>query len=271
MSKIHCNVIEDLMPSYIDNICSKESKILVEEHLQKCEACQKYKHRISEQDIKLSLVNNEEIDFVKKIRRNMNLKAALSLIVIFGISTSFAAVYLQENHYIAPFFGLLPILLICNHFMFLRQDNKERPMSKKYVCIHGVNLILVLYMPFLMLVLSNNWIESSRYPFGLREDQIGLFVHYQLLIIMIAEIIIWIGTVMIRIKKTYFYSNLSSISIIGVWLALYYIQMTHSVASVSEYLRSNRMSIGILVEGFIIMVIICIIERVRRKTNSHVR
>ena len=271
MSKIHCHVIEDLMPSYIDNICSKESKILVEEHLQGCEACQKYKHRISEQDIKLSLVNHEEMDFMKKIRRNMNLKTAFSLIMIFGISISFAAVYLQENHYIAPFFVLLPILLICNHFMFLRQDNKEQPSDKKYVWIHIANLFLVLYMPFLMLILSNNWIQSSSYPFRLREDQIGLFVHYQLLIIMIVEIFIWTGTVVIRVKKAYFYSPLSTMSIIGVWLALYYIQMIHLMSSVAEYLKINRMSLGILVEGLIVMGGIGMIERLRRKVNSHAR
>lgn len=37
--KLHCTVIEDLLPIYIDGICSQESEVLVEEHLLQCPAC----------------------------------------------------------------------------------------------------------------------------------------------------------------------------------------------------------------------------------------
>ena len=37
--KIECKVIEDLLPLYSDNVCSDESKKIVEEHLQECEIC----------------------------------------------------------------------------------------------------------------------------------------------------------------------------------------------------------------------------------------
>lgn len=36
-----CNVIEDLIPLYIDNTCSKESSELIEEHIKTCESCTK--------------------------------------------------------------------------------------------------------------------------------------------------------------------------------------------------------------------------------------
>ena len=41
MSKndIPCNVIVDLLPLYKENICSGETKKLVEEHLRSCEEC----------------------------------------------------------------------------------------------------------------------------------------------------------------------------------------------------------------------------------------
>lgn len=39
MGKMECHVIEDLLPSYADDICSPETKQEVEEHLQECEAC----------------------------------------------------------------------------------------------------------------------------------------------------------------------------------------------------------------------------------------
>ena len=37
--KINCNVIRDLLPLYADQICSNESKELVDEHLAQCRDC----------------------------------------------------------------------------------------------------------------------------------------------------------------------------------------------------------------------------------------
>lgn len=40
--KITCNVIEDLLPLYVDQLLSEDSRSLVEEHIRECEACQKH-------------------------------------------------------------------------------------------------------------------------------------------------------------------------------------------------------------------------------------
>lgn len=38
---MNCNVVEDLIPLYIDGCCSEESKKLVEEHIEDCDGCRK--------------------------------------------------------------------------------------------------------------------------------------------------------------------------------------------------------------------------------------
>ncbi len=70
--KTNCKVIEDLLPLYIDEVCSDESKRLVEEHLEECDACSA-KLNAQKADI---TVDKEEIeqnlkakDPFKKIRR----------------------------------------------------------------------------------------------------------------------------------------------------------------------------------------------------------
>lgn len=40
--KYSCNVVKDLLPLYVDNICSKESKEIVEQHLSECVDCKAY-------------------------------------------------------------------------------------------------------------------------------------------------------------------------------------------------------------------------------------
>ncbi len=39
MNEMKCGVIRDLLPLYHDGVCSEESRALVEEHLEGCEAC----------------------------------------------------------------------------------------------------------------------------------------------------------------------------------------------------------------------------------------
>lgn len=41
MAKISCDVIKDLLPLYQDEVCSEDSQLLVEEHVQACSECQK--------------------------------------------------------------------------------------------------------------------------------------------------------------------------------------------------------------------------------------
>lgn len=39
--KVTCKIVEDLLPLYVDNVCSDQSKRAVEEHLQECDKCRK--------------------------------------------------------------------------------------------------------------------------------------------------------------------------------------------------------------------------------------
>ena len=39
VNEVGCNVIGDLMPSYLDAICSEEGRSLVDRHLKNCAQC----------------------------------------------------------------------------------------------------------------------------------------------------------------------------------------------------------------------------------------
>ncbi len=46
--KYPCSVIRDLLPLYHDGVCSEESRIIIEEHLTECPACEKYRAELCE-------------------------------------------------------------------------------------------------------------------------------------------------------------------------------------------------------------------------------
>ena len=58
--KTDCNVIRDLLPLYADEVCSSESRAMVDEHLQECPACMEELARIRESEIENHLVAEKE-------------------------------------------------------------------------------------------------------------------------------------------------------------------------------------------------------------------
>ncbi len=40
MSRVNCDIVRDLLPSYLDGICSESSRKAVEQHTSECRECQ---------------------------------------------------------------------------------------------------------------------------------------------------------------------------------------------------------------------------------------
>lgn len=66
--KTTCDIIEDLLPLYLDDACSEESKRAVEEHLSSCEKC-KEDLRIMQSKIKAILPDVQEEEIIKAAKK----------------------------------------------------------------------------------------------------------------------------------------------------------------------------------------------------------
>lgn len=71
MSKVSCEIIKDMLPLYYDDVCSDDSKKMVEEHLVECHSCKTELDRLKV-DFKLP---KEEIE---KIRKDSNVIKKIS-------------------------------------------------------------------------------------------------------------------------------------------------------------------------------------------------
>lgn len=84
--KTECEIVQDLLFSYADEVLNTQSKRLVEKHLLECKECQ-----LKFDEIKKDIENNEnnqkkQIDYLKKIRRKNFIKSILiSIGIIFSI------------------------------------------------------------------------------------------------------------------------------------------------------------------------------------------
>ena len=95
--KIPCNIVQDLLPNYIEDLCSEETKQQLGEHLQKCQECnRKYKEMVGELSEEYSMEEEdnllEEIQPLKKIKRRhiwqLVSLGALIVITVIGAGVS---------------------------------------------------------------------------------------------------------------------------------------------------------------------------------------
>jgi hypothetical protein len=90
MKKTDCSVVKDLLPLYIDDVCSPESKEIVDEHLKQCRECTAEKAKMTGEidlpkDTGLKALMNIQITLSKKVKRRFVVLGAALLVVIFGV------------------------------------------------------------------------------------------------------------------------------------------------------------------------------------------
>ena len=87
---VKCEIIKDILPLYVDNVCSAESRELVEEHISACESC-KAELENMQSEVKLAVSAQETVqrtDILKSIKKKFFKKkiAAVSASVAASIA-----------------------------------------------------------------------------------------------------------------------------------------------------------------------------------------
>ena len=107
MEKINCNVIQDILPLYIEDAVSEDTKELVEEHLQNCEICQRVYHETKadlENDMKIyaqTKENSNEANDLKNFRKFLKKRKIKTILL--SIATTvicFLAVFTFMNKHV---------------------------------------------------------------------------------------------------------------------------------------------------------------------------
>lgn len=81
MSKKDCKIIEDLLPNYIDGLTNDETNRYIKEHLSICEKCNEIFKDMTK-DIEIDKIDTNEIDYLKKVKRNFKIGFVLMLLNI---------------------------------------------------------------------------------------------------------------------------------------------------------------------------------------------
>jgi len=104
MNKISCKVIEDLCPLYVDDVCSDESKKIIEEHILECNDC-KIRLQAMQQDlsikppvIKESITEKKLFKKIKKIWITSMVFVLIFSSILFAFLSSHKPELFQEGN-----------------------------------------------------------------------------------------------------------------------------------------------------------------------------
>lgn len=68
---VDCGVVDDLLPSYLEGLCTDSSRRLVEAHLEDCPACTEKARRLRESILSGAGLERQALDTARKIRRRL--------------------------------------------------------------------------------------------------------------------------------------------------------------------------------------------------------
>ena len=106
MDRMHCDIVKDLLPLYVDDVCSEKSKREIEKHLEECEDCRCYYEMLKEDNPKVekdwtssNLLEGEFIQAIeKKIKYKITLDMVIAGFIVFLVCAIGGVIYTEYDH-----------------------------------------------------------------------------------------------------------------------------------------------------------------------------
>lgn len=222
MSKRDCDIIKDLLPSYVDEICSEASKEWIEEHLTECEECRATAELMKNTEISSKRLEQESLEAGRKvIRQNLRrsvLNLGLCLLMAFLILFVFELDSVQIPHmalYIAFPICMLMTWLSCRNQTRLRTwDTWDTVGTVLAVVAMGYGALMMWY--------CFSQAFKGETVFGLAPNNFGPFLYGQMVLAAVVCFIVYMLQMVRTVKQGRSNSLPLSLSLTGIFLMMAY-------------------------------------------------
>ena len=255
--KGNCNITKDLLPLYIEEICSEDSLKYVDEHLQECEECRKTCALLKKTELTDLATVKQEINALKKLKKSITEK--ILYLYLLCIITIVVIVFLLMVHvntltnYVCFFLMPLTMLITCAAFS---QQTSPTSLSLRWKWLFAVQSILILYSIVLMFVVMESALFASPPP-CMPLVKTGPFLATQFTIISTASLVLLIVHLYQATMKKGCYTPISNVSILCIFLNLNYHSMLYGMDSADTFINAMEedtlilLSIGIFTIVFL--------------------
>lgn len=264
MSKTNCNVIKDLLPSYVENVCSDDTKEFVENHLSECENCRKFTEMMQKTELVSEQTDKEAMDYMKKVKRHVLNKNIMGFGLLAPIIFGMAIVTVNYGDIPTMFYYIImPILMLASHLAL--SDCTANKKNTKWKTGMSAILILLIAYSITLEFLCVQWALEEKYLFGEMEaSKVGPFFYNQLLLVTIIQIVIFAVAIVRNLKTGISHERIMNGCVLGCCINLVFISLLKRVDTVESFMKIRNQTFGIVfIEGILLMVLFSLLNKKR--------
>lgn len=262
MSRISCNVTKDLLPAYLDETCSEESRELVEEHLQECSSCREFLVKLQEQDVGKDA---PKVAYLKKVRRFVDIQALVGIFLpllmllggFYGVNRSGLSGILGIFYYIE-----MPVMMLMCAYALWGSRETGMPSGKEWMApICGLAAVCAAaIMRYFMVNQVCAWIMDEAEP-PIPLEKMGPFIHNVCLLVALAMAVLLAVLVVLAKKRNRVFPVSQNLAWLAINMILSLDESLYNMSTV-EALRSYMASDSIiLVSEFVLVTVLLLLLR----------
>jgi len=237
MKQMNCDIIQDLIPSYVDGISSDATKECVEEHVRECNQCRSMVNIYRDTEISNCNIEQKQIDVFKKFHSQMKLMNLFSMILVLLLIG--LGIYTFCNNHImlstSIYYTLFPICMIGLYLFTWKKGNMNCAEKKDYIVATLSIIDITCAVGFIIYV--TNCVKSGRTVFSIENSQLGPFVNN---VWGILFLILGMGFVYLffrMIGKNINNKCMLCLQMMGLYLLLAYVSLVRNLTSIEDFNR----------------------------------
>lgn len=281
MDNQSCDIIQDLLPLYIDGVCSAASKALIKEHLLTCEKCRDTEKIYRENAFTAEKIEIKQIDGLKKIKSKMTKQNIISYITVLLLAGIGAFTFIGNGEMVPEWLMYL-LFGICiasvtilvsfggngtyNEMLKVSSDeaSKNAVIGRYDIVLAAVSICAAVYEIFIIYYCISV-IAGGKMPFGLEARLVGPFLGYQLAGMFVVHLAVFIGLLAVILKRHSDKRWLLCINLTGISLSVIHMSLLRELSSVDVFVRNfSKLTLIIIFMGTAGAVINLISAKKRR-------
>lgn len=248
----NCNIVKDLLPLYLEELCSEDSKSYVEAHLAQCEDCQSSCALLKSGSLTADAAEAQEINALRKLKAhivNQKLSGYLLFLAVLGIGIFTLLITASTNRLYYVCYALLtPLTILATDFTFRSKTAPSAPKSDRALLIPQ-SLLLLFDVCIMFYVIFALYLDPQSTPLGIPLVQTGPLLSALFRLTVLLSLMIFAVGLYQVIQKKIRYGMLPNVSILCIFLNLTYLSMLYGMSSLerlsAELLRNTLLLCGI--------------------------
>ncbi len=260
MMKDECEIICDLLPLYVDEVCAEKTKEAVEAHIKMCGQCMdKYEH-MKNTRLVADEANQKQTDFLRGLKKRQVVKNLALLLFMISIML---LQLLLEDHTGRDVFRLAVPAMVMTAMIVLDSGHGS---DKKWQYLAGGGVAFLGIYEIVLNEYVAGMVCGGATAFGVPQEKLGLFLIRQIYVILgICALVLLANW---RWKKNNHLVSCLCVAVIGLSCA--YDSLYHRLDTLDFYMQSlRRIEIVIILEALAAIAVIFWMERRKRRLRGN--